>query len=113
MKKAAWVYVLTSLPFAAPIFAATPAGEHEVRELGKINGVALACRQQTTMNHVTQELEKSLPKTSDTTYDEIFKTAMQQSLIQHQKTNAPCPDEVALRPKIDVLFKQLRQALGH
>ncbi|MDR3054290.1 MAG: hypothetical protein LBU53_02660 [Zoogloeaceae bacterium] len=111
MKKVIFVCALVPLLFAVPASAA-PLGANEVEELGKVNGVALACRQSTTMNRVTEELEKTLPKTTDTTYDEIFKTAMQQGLIQHQKSNAACPDEVALKPRIDELFKQLRLALG-
>ncbi|MDR1888778.1 MAG: hypothetical protein LBQ81_05280 [Zoogloeaceae bacterium] len=113
MKKVIVACTLVSLLFAVPAFAATPAGGDAVKELGKINGVALACRQQTTMNRITQELEKTLPKTADITYDQIFKDAMQQSLIQHQKTNAACPNETAVKPQIDALFKQLRQARGN
>jgi hypothetical protein len=98
---------------AFPAFAATPsAGSNEVRELGHINGVALACRQEATMKHIKDGLDRILPKTADTTYDEIFRAAIQESFIKHQKSKAPCPDEAKVKPGIDKLLAQLRQALG-
>jgi hypothetical protein len=111
MKKVIFACALVPLLFAAPASAA-PAGTFEVTELGKINGIALACRQSETMDRINLEKETILPQTTDTTYDEIFKTAMQQGLIQHQKSNAACPDEATLKLQIDELFKQLRQALA-
>ncbi|GHT93499.1 hypothetical protein AGMMS49545_12940 [Betaproteobacteria bacterium] len=110
MKKAIFVCALIPLSFAVSASAA-PAGNLEVTELGKISGVALACRQSTTMDRITEEKDRILPQTTDTTYDEIFKNALQQGLIQHQTSNAACPDEAAVKPRVDELFKQLRQAL--
>lgn len=111
MKKVIFTCALVPLLFAAPVSAA-PAGNLELTELGKISGVALACRQSTTLDRITEEKNRILPQTADITYDEIFKTAMQQGLIQHQNSKAACPNEAALKPRIDELFKQLRQALG-
>lgn len=97
---------------AWPALAAPP-GIEEVRALGDINGVALACRQEGILQRIRTDLDATLGTVRDIAYDEAFKTSIEKSFLQHQASKAPCPAPEGLMPGIDALFKKLRAAVGH
>jgi hypothetical protein len=106
------VFVLTLL-CAFPVFAAPlPAGIDEVKELGKINGRAMLCRQAAILERIDQELKAALPQPTDIAYDRAFKTAIEESfLAQQKKDNAPCQTLEQVESQIKAIVARLRKAL--
>jgi hypothetical protein len=107
----ACVLSLASLLFAAPAFAATPAGIDKVKELGAINGVALFCRDAKVIERVNDGLAATLPKLESTDYEEALMAAIQKAFKQQQDSGAPCPNSAQLVSQVNALLLQLRKAL--
>ncbi|MDR3352817.1 MAG: hypothetical protein LBO00_07465 [Zoogloeaceae bacterium] len=111
MMKKQWFVPVFMLAFSSAILAAPLPGSEEVRALGDINGVALACRQEAILERIRTELDVVLSAKRDIGYDEIFKAAIEESFLRHQNSRAPCPEAESATPKIDTLFKRLRATL--
>ncbi|MDR3323692.1 MAG: hypothetical protein LBS89_05770 [Zoogloeaceae bacterium] len=104
--------VALALCVSSPVPAASSAAEiHAIQELGRISGVAQACRQADIITRIRHELDTTLAKSESRQTEETFVEAVKASFLEHQQKNAPCPKPEQVTPKIDKLFAELRQAL--
>ncbi len=104
---------------AVPAFAADTAdavnvpapaadGISEVQELGRLNGMALACRQTETAQRVKRVVINTAPKTRR--YGEAFEAATQEAFLAQGKPGAaPCLGDVEMNARIETTVNRLRQ----
>jgi hypothetical protein len=103
---------LCFLGLALPVAADSPsdAGLAEVRELGELNGQALACSHKQTAARIKVVMINYAPKTRR--YGEAFEASTNQSfLAQVKKSPAACQDEALLASQAETLAARLQAAI--
>lgn len=96
----------------AAAFAADPpepAGVAEVRELGRLNGVALACSQADAAARIKKLLIQYAPKTRR--YGEAFENATQDAFLAQGVKPEPCLEGAAYAVEAEVLAMRLQAAI--
>ena len=86
------------LAFLPAAQAVEPAALAALEELGRINGVALACRQPALGSRARNAVTTGAPKTRD--YGEIFEKATQDAYLA-QGQRGSCPDGKTLSQALD------------
>ncbi len=98
--------ILSSGAFAAEV---EPAGVAEVRELGRLNGLALACSQMESAGRIKNILIQYAPKTRR--YGEAFEEATQHSFLAQGARPEPCREGAAYAVEAEVLGMRLQAAI--
>lgn len=86
-----------------------PAGVAEVRELGRINGLALACSQGEAAARIKNILIQHAPKTRR--YGEAFEQATQEAFLSQGEKPVACRDGAAYVVEAEVLSLRLQAAV--
>jgi hypothetical protein len=110
MKRLAVPLCLLSL--ALPAYAAdTPAeaGLSEIRELGRLNGQALACSYAETAARIKALMLKYAPKTRR--YGAAYEEATQEAFLAQTREGAACQDGSVLALQADEVARRLQAAL--
>ncbi|MBS4095455.1 MAG: hypothetical protein KGZ83_01285 [Sulfuricella sp.] len=105
------VLLSCSLLLSVTTFAADvpePAGVAEVRELGRLNGLALSCSQVEAAARIKNILIQYAPKTRR--YGEAFEAATQESFLEQGAKPEPCRDGAAYAVEAEVVALRLRAA---
>lgn len=100
--------VLWGLTFSAMAFASDEAGLAAVRDLGRLNGQALACGQKDSAAWVRILMLNHAPKTR--VYGEAYEEGTQESFVAHGK-GMPCPPPAELARKLESVTQRLKTAL--
>ncbi|MCE5180205.1 MAG: hypothetical protein LLG15_00210 [Betaproteobacteria bacterium] len=105
--------LLCFLSFALSIQAANAAsdvGLAEVRDLGRLNGQALACGYADTAARIKSAMIQHAPKARQ--YGTAFEETTNQSfLTQSRQDQAACPDGPTLNGQVDEATQRLQAAL--
>lgn len=97
-----------ALPAAAD--SATDAGLKEVRDLGLLNGQALACSHTQAASRIKKIMIQHAPKSRR--YGEVFEVATNEAfLAQVKKDPAICPDGLALVRQAEAVAGRLLSAV--
>ena len=96
------------LGLAAAAQASEEAGLAAVRDLGRLNGNALACGQKDTAAWVRVLMLNHAPKTR--TYGEAYEEGTQETFAAHGR-GAPCPSQTEFAVKLDGVTQRLKAAL--
>lgn len=110
MKHVTRLIILLSLILANPAVAEdVEAGLIAVRQLGTLNGQALACSEKDAAAHARVLMLAHAPKTQrfGTTYEE----ATQEGYLSQTKLSGACPDTKTFASKIDEVAQRLKAAL--
>lgn len=100
--------VLCGLTFSAAALAAEEAGLAAVRDLGRLNGQALACGQKDTAAWVRILMLNHAPKTR--AYGEAYEEASQAAFVAHNR-GTPCPSQAELSARLESVSQRLKAAL--
>jgi len=100
--------VLCGLTFSAMAFASDEAGLAAVRDLGRLNGQALACGQKESAAWVRILMLNHAPKTR--AYGEAYEEGTNQSFIAHNR-GTPCPAAAELAAQVDAITQRLKKVL--
>ena len=103
-----FVAVLCGLTFSAAALAAEEAGLAAVRDLGRLNGQALACGQKDTAAWVRILMLNHAPKTR--AYGEAYEEASQAAFVAHNR-GTPCPSQAELSARLESVSQRLKAAL--
>lgn len=106
------------MKFAAPILAlalaglsatgiAADQGTAAVEEIGKINGLALACQQPAIVSRARNAVQTTAPKTR--AYGEAFENATNAAYLEQGK-GLPCPDAPTLTKRLSEAESRLQAA---
>jgi hypothetical protein len=80
-----------------------------VRELGTVNGQALACGHSSTVAWSKVLMMNHAPKTRR--FGEAFEEGTQAAFLAHSREPATCPDATALANRLQQVSERLRAAL--
>lgn len=109
-----FAFLLCLLGFSWAVAAAelpVDAGLAEARDLGRLNGQALACSHGETASRIKKIMINSAPKSRR--YGEAFEAATSEAfLAQTRKDPAACQDGPALAVQVDEVEKRLQAALS-
>lgn len=98
------------LALALPVAAQdADAGLAAVRELGRHNGVALACAERDAAAQARQLMLAHAPKTAR--FGSAYEEATQESYLAQTRGGGACPDAKALAARIEDTAQRLRAAL--
>lgn len=107
---------LTSLIVLLNLVAAFPAAAEDVeaglaavRQLGTLNGQALACADKDAAAHARLLMLAHAPKTPR--FGTAYEEATQEGYLAQTRGAAPCPEAKALAAGIDELAQRLRTTL--
>ena len=100
--------VLCGLTFAAAALASEEAGLLAVRELGRLNGVTLACGQKEAASWVRVLMLNHAPKTR--AYGEAYEEGTQEAFLAHGK-GTPCPGSAELSERLEAIAGRLKAVL--
>ena len=114
MKHLTRMIVLLSLaaPLASPLPAIADdadAGLAAVRQLGTLNGQALACAEKDAAAHAKLLMLAHVPKTAR--FGAAYEEATQESYLAQTRASGTCPETRALAGKLDDVAQRLRTAL--
>ncbi|MFA5241163.1 MAG: hypothetical protein WC029_11775 [Sulfuricella sp.] len=110
MKRFALALCLLGLALPVAADSHSDAGLAEVRDLGLLNGQALACSYKPAATRIKAVMIEHAPKSRR--YGEVFESATNEAfLAQVKKDPAVCPDESALTSKAEDLTARLRAAV--
>lgn len=109
MKRLFPLFCCAILSAAALAADTEPAGVAEVRELGRLNGLALACSQTEAAGRIKNILIQYAPKTRR--YGEAFEEATQQSFLAQGVTPQACREGAAYAVEAEVLAMRLQAAI--
>ena len=84
--------------------------ERAVSELGTLNGVALACKQNALAARMREIMVDTVPK--ERSVGEQFEQATNASFLAFGSTGQTCPDGKALAEQVDRARDKLRQQAG-
>ena len=105
-----FVLLFALLSAVAPTFAADPAsGVEALKELGAVNGQALACSEMPTAKRAKSLMLAHAPKTQ--TYGDAFQMSTNEAFLAQTKGNAICPTAQALEDKLKPLETRLNEVL--
>ncbi len=100
--------VLCGLTFSAVAFASGDDGLSAVRDLGRLNGLTLACGQKEAASWVRVLMLNHAPKTR--AYGEAYEEGTQESFLAHGK-GTPCPGSAELNARLDEIAGRLKAVL--
>lgn len=100
--------VLCGLTFPAMACASGDAGLSAVRDLGRLNGLTLACGQKEAASWVRVLMLNHAPKTR--AYGEAYEEGTQESFLAHGK-GTPCPASAELNGRLDEIARRLKAVL--
>ncbi len=100
--------VLCGLTFPAMACASGDAGLSAVRDLGRLNGLTLACGQKEAASWVRVLMLNHAPKTR--AYGEAYEEGTQESFLAHGK-GTPCPASAELNARLDEIARRLKAVL--
>jgi protein SCO1/2 len=100
--------VLCGLTFTAAAAASDEAGLSAVRELGRLNGVTLACGRKEAASWVRVLMLNHAPKTR--AYGEAYEEGTQEAFLAHGK-GTPCPASAELNARLDEIARRLKAVL--
>ncbi|MDP1652454.1 MAG: SCO family protein [Rhodocyclaceae bacterium] len=106
MKRA--VLLACCVGFAVVAHASPEAGLSAVRDLGRLNGQALACGNKDTAAWVKILMLNHAPKTR--TYGEAYEEGTQEAFAAHGR-GAPCAERTVLAARLDAVTQRLKIAL--
>ena len=111
MKRSALLLCFLSLALSARAAdSLTDAGLTEVRDLGRINGQALACGYAETISRIKTVIIQHSPKSRR--YGAAFEEATSKSFLdQSRKEQTTCPDGPTLSGQVDEATQRLQAAL--
>jgi len=104
MKAAVPLLLLALSAIAAPSLAAD-AGAVAVEQLGRINGIALACQQPAIVSRARNSVQTTAPKTR--AIGEIFEQATNGAFLEQGK-GLSCPDTATLAARLEMAEKELK-----
>ncbi|THF67332.1 hypothetical protein E6C76_02865 [Pseudothauera nasutitermitis] len=95
----------------APVHAESPGAlEQAVRDLGQLNGVALACRQGALSARMRSLMIEVAPK--ERGVGEYFEEATSEAFLEMGRNGSECPDGRTLAERIEGVRQALLQAVG-
>jgi protein SCO1/2 len=100
--------VLCGLTFPAMACASGEAGLSAVRDLGRLNGLTLACGQKEAASWVRVLMLNHAPKTR--AYGEAYEEGTQESFLAHGKGTS-CPASAELNARLDEIAQRLKAVL--
>lgn len=106
MKLAAPILALALAGLSATGMAADQ-GTVAVEEVGKINGLALACQQPAIVSRARNAVQTTAPKTR--AYGEAFENATNAAYLEQGK-GLPCPDAPTLTKRLNEAERRLQAA---
>lgn len=111
MKRSALLLCFLSLALSAHAAdSSTDAGLAEVRDLGRINGQALACDYAEAASRIKTAMIQHAPKSRR--YGAAFEEATNKSFLdQSRKEQTTCPDGPTLSGQVDEATQRLQAAL--
>lgn len=105
--KPALSLLLLAFAATAPHGLAADAGTTAVAQLGRLNGVALACQQPAIASRARHSVQTTAPKTR--AIGEAFEQATSTAFLDQGKGRA-CPDTAALAGLLDAAERDLQAA---
>jgi len=109
MKRIAWILALAlTLPMVAKAEGSGD-GLTVLSELGRANGVALACHQTDNARHIKQLVIELAPRSR--AWGGQFEEGTNQGFLEHHKAGAQCPAPEALAARVSEIEARLRSAL--
>lgn len=96
------------LAFSAAAYASAEDGFSVVRDLGRLNGQALACGNKDTAAWVRILMLNHAPKTR--AYGEAYEEGTQETFAAHGR-GAPCAERTVLAARLDAVTQRLKKAL--
>lgn len=94
----------------APLLAADPeAGLSAIRDLGRVNGQALACGELASSGKVKALMIRHAPKTRS--YGEVFEEATNAAFLAQGKDQEGCPKPVEFAARLSELSGRLQLTL--
>ena len=107
----AQLFFATSLSAIAGAAAADAApGSAEISELGRLNGVSLACSQPALTARAREILIALAPKERE--IGEIYERATSDAFLAQGQQSLPCPEGKALAGQIDVAEAALKRVFA-
>lgn len=108
MKNRALCLLLASF-LAAPAAHAASTGVAAIEQLGKLNGLALACREQGVATRAKELMLARAPRTAE--YGTAYEQATQDGFMAQVKSQADCPAPDALVQRFESIAKEVREKL--
>lgn len=81
-----------------------------ISELGKLNGIALACKQNALTARMREIMIDTVPK--ERNVGEVFEQATHTSFLDFGSAGRPCPDGKSLANEVNRAREKLRHAAG-
>ena len=98
---------VSALPVLAADAVAPDAGTAAIEALGKVNGMALACKQMAIVTRARNAVINVAPKTRDN--GELFENATNAAFLEQGK-GAACPDTASFVVALDEAEKKMHAA---
>ena len=98
------------LTFASVTHADETALRQAIGELGTLNGIALACKQNALTARMREIMVDTVPK--ERNIGEVFEQATHASFLDFGSSGKVCPDGKSLAGDIDLAREKLRLAAG-
>ncbi len=105
------------IPLLALVFSLATSTQAEetvlhqaIGELGTLNGIALACKQNALTARMREIMVDTVPKERD--IGEVFERATHTSFLDFGRSGKVCPDGKSLAGDIDLVREKLRLAAG-
>ncbi len=89
--------------------AAAKASQEAIRDLGTLNGQALACRQFTAAANAKMLMIRRAPKTRG--FGALFEQATNTAFIEQTKGSVPCPSDDDLNARLKEIETRLQASL--
>ena len=100
---------LLLLAFSAPVSAGEPSATlAPVAELGRLNGIALACKQPALTDRLRQAMVHGAPKSREV--GETFEQATSRSFLSQGQAGGSCPDGKQLAERVELGIAALKAA---
>lgn len=102
---------LLLLAFSTAVYSGElPASLAPVAELGRLNGIALACKQPALTARLRQAMVDHAPKSREV--GEAFEQATNRSFLSQGQSGSACPEGKQLAERVDFEIAALRSALS-
>jgi hypothetical protein len=109
MKKSFWILMFVAATSAHAADALVDSGIAEIETLGRINGQALACSEQSLAARTKELMLKHAPRTPR--YGSAFEQATQRGFMDQVKGKLACPPASELAQRIDLVAVELGKKL--
>ena len=105
MKRIAILACALSMIFSAQAASAAEPGLDVIKDLGRLNGQALACGQKDTAAWIKVLMLTHAPKTRS--YGEAYEAGTQETFAAHSRS-LPCPDKAASAVRLEDVTAHLK-----